>query len=347
MALLLALAAITIAFVWVVLQPFASAIFWAVVLAILFTPLYRWLLQLTRKRRTTAALLTLLAICTLVGIPLVLIASSLLGQAAGVYADVASGRLDFGAFLLRIAAGLPPWAVAALDQLGVGDLAALQAKVAALSMAVARFLATQMFSFGLDTANFAISLLVMLYLLFFLLRDGASLAKRILDPIPLASEVKQDLAAMLVTVVRATIRGGVLMAAAQGVLGGLMLTWLGIQGPTFWGVVFGLLSMLPAVGASLLWAPIAIYFIFTGTVWKGVVLILFGTVVLTLVDNILRPILVGRDTDLPGYLILLSTLGGIATFGLSGVVVGPLIAATFMGTWRIFYAPETTPQAGA
>lgn len=176
----------------------------------------------------------------------------------------------------------------------------------------------------------------MLYLLYVLFSDGRRLAARLERFSPLTPGETRSLATTFATVIRATVKGGVVMAAAQGVLGGLMLGFLGLQATLFWGVVFGLLSMIPAVGAGLLWAPVALYFLVTGAAWKGVVLILFGSVVLTALDNILRPLLVGRDTHLPAYLVLAATLGGIATFGLNGVVIGPVIAALFVAIWKLF-----------
>ena len=134
------------------------------------------------------------------------------------------------------------------------------------------------------------------------------------------------------------------MAASQGLLGGLMLGFLGIQAPLFWGVVFGLLSMIPVVGAGLLWAPIALYFLVTGAIWKGVVLVVFGAVVLTAVDNILRPLLVGHQTHLPGYLVLITTLGGIANFGPHGVIIGPMLAAMFVAIWKLFNVDVARPR---
>ena len=324
---------------------YIGAIFWGLVLAILFAPLYRRMLPLSRHRKTPAALATLVVGIAGVGFPMALITVSLLRQAAGLYADMASRRIDFAAYGQRIAEGLPPWTRAGLDRLGLGDLAAIQERLDASALAAARFIATHVLSFGFDTFGLAISLGVMLYLLFFLLRDGEALAAHMQRVIPLATHEKRALVAMLVTVIRATVKGSVLMAAIQGALGGAMLGWLGIQGPLFWGVVFGLLSMLPAVGAGLLWAPIAVYFLVTGAVWKGVALTLFGVVVLTAVDNILRPMLVGKDTRLPGYLVLISTLGGIATFGLSGVVIGPAIAATFVAAWNLFSVTAETESA--
>jgi predicted PurR-regulated permease PerM len=195
--------------------------------------------------------------------------------------------------------------------------------------------------FGLNAFSFALSLAIMLYLLYVLLSEGRSLAARIERFSPLPADETRSLATTFSTVIRATVKGGVVMAATQGLLGGVMLGLLGVEATLFWGVVFGLLSMVPAVGAGLLWAPLALYFLVTGAVAKGIVLILFGTVVLTVIDNVLRPFLVGRDTQLPGYMVLVATLGGVASFGLNGIIVGPMVAALFVATWKLFESIET------
>jgi predicted PurR-regulated permease PerM len=176
----------------------------------------------------------------------------------------------------------------------------------------------------------------MLYLLFFLLRDGAALTAKISQAIPLSLDYKHHLFSKFTTVVRAAVKGNIAVAAAQGMLGGLIFWFLGIEGALLWGFVMGILSLLPAVGAGLIWAPVAIYFLFTGAIWQGVVLILFGVLVIGLVDNLLRPILVGKTTQLPDYVILISTLGGMVLFGLNGFVIGPVIAAMFIAAWDLF-----------
>lgn len=333
-------AAVTAAMLWVI-WPYIGAIFWSVVLAIVFAPLHAWILRLSGGRRVVAGLATLLAIVVGVVVPLGLLTSALLRQAGALYADIAARRLDFGAYLQRIVDAMPAWAQQAIDGSGVGDLAWLREKLSASALEASRFVATHLLGFGLNAFSFALSLAIMLYLLYVLLSDGRSLATRIERFSPLPPDETRSLAATFATVVRATVKGGVVMAATQGLLGGIMLGLLGIEATLFWGVVFGLLSMIPAVGAGLLWAPIALYFLVTGAIAKGVVLILFGVVVLTATDNILRPFLVGRDTQLPGYLVLVATLGGIASFGLNGVIVGPVVAALFVATWKLFDAVET------
>jgi predicted PurR-regulated permease PerM len=341
-AFLLLLIAVSIAFGWVV-WPYIAALFWSVVLAILFAPLYRSALRLMGGRRTLAALATLVAGAAAVGIPAALLVAALLRQANVLYADISTRRIDFPGYVQRIGEALPGWARTALDSLGLGDIAAIQSRLEGGALATARFVTTHLLGFGLNAFDFTLNVTVMLYLLFFLLRDGQRLVVCSEAALPLAVDDKRALLQTFATVVRATVKGGGVMAVAQGALGGAVLGLLGIQGPIFWSVVFGLLSMLPAVGAGLLWAPIAVYFLLTGALWKGVALTIFGTVGLTIVDNILRPILVGRDTRLPGYLVLISTIGGIATIGLTGVVVGPLIAATFLTMWTRFAAVHKMP----
>ena len=157
-------------------------------------------------------------------------------------------------------------------------------------------------------------------------------------------EHKRHLFAKFTTVVRATVKGNIAVAAMQGALGGAMFSFLDIQGALLWGFVMAFLSLLPAVGAGLIWAPVAIYFLLTGSLWQGITLIAFGVLVIGLVDNVLRPILVGKDTQIPDYVVLISTLGGMVLFGLNGFVIGPVIAAIFIAAWDLFSSAKEAPR---
>ena len=130
------------------------------------------------------------------------------------------------------------------------------------------------------------------------------------------------------------------MAAIQGALGGLAFWFLGLKGALLWAVVMAFLSLLPAFGAALVWLPVAIYFFLTGAIWQGVALLAWGVLVIGLIDNLLRPILVGKDTQMPDYVVMISTLGGMAVFGINGFVLGPLIAAMFIAVWHLHTASE-------
>jgi predicted PurR-regulated permease PerM len=321
-------------------------VFWAAVLAILFTKPYRWLLIRMQQRRNRAALLTLTLCLVLVILPLTLITISLVQDAAEVIERIRSGEIDFNLYFQQVIGALPEWLVGLLAQFDLLDLEALQARLSSGAVEGTQFVATRAISIGQNTFEFAISFGIMLYLLFFLLRDGAALAARIRDAIPLSSHYKRYLFDKFTTVIRATVKGNIAVAATQGALGGLIFWFLGVQGALVWAVLMAFLSLLPAVGAAIVWLPVAIYFLVTGAIWQGVTLIVFGVVVIGLVDNVLRPILVGKDTKMPDYVVLISTLGGMALFGLNGFVIGPVIAALFIAAWDLFTAaPEIHPPA--
>jgi len=336
---LLLLVVVSIAFGWL-LWPFYGAVFWGAILAILFAPLQRRLVARIGGRRNLAALITLLLVLFLVILPLVVISGSLVNEGANLYQSIKSGQLNFGAYFQQAMEALPPSVHDLLARFDLADIPSLQEKLSAGAMQASQFLATQALSIGQDTFQFVISFGIMLYLLFFLLRDGPQLGLRIKRAMPLSHAHKQHLFRKFTTVVRATVKGNIAVAASQGLLGGIIFSILGIQGALLWGVIMGFLSLLPAVGAGLIWAPVAIYFLLTGATVKGVVLIAFGVLVIGMVDNVLRPILVGKDTKMPDYVVLISTLGGMALFGLNGFVIGPLIAALFMASWDLFSPPD-------
>jgi predicted PurR-regulated permease PerM len=342
--LLLLLAAVTVAFA-AILWPFNGAVFWGVVLAILFAPLHRKLLRRMPRRRNLAAFVTLCVCLLIVILPMALIGVSLAQEASVAYERMRSGQLNYGAYLQQVLAALPAWLLALLDRFHLTSVAELQARLASVGAQASQFLATKALDVGQNTLQFIVSFGVMLYLLFFLLRDGVQLATRVRDAIPMDDQHKRQLARKFITVTRATVKGNIAVAAAPGALGGLIVWVLDIQGPVMWGVLMAFLSLLPAVGASLIWGPVAIYFLATGATWQAITLTAYGICVIGLVDNLLRPVLVGKDTKMPDYVVLISTLGGMALFGLTGFVIGPVIAALFMATWDLFAPPPAPPPA--
>jgi predicted PurR-regulated permease PerM len=330
----LLLALLTVGFA-AVLLPFYGAVFWGAVLALMFQPLYRRLLGRMRGRPNLAALATLGVILLLVILPLTLVGVSLVQEVTSVYARVKSGELNFGSYFQRIVAVLPSWLTGLLDRYGVVDLSALQAKIAAALTQRSSALAGRAVDLGGEALDLIVGFVIAMYLLFFLLRDGAGVARDIRAAIPLAPEPKERLLERFTTVIRATVKGNILVAAAQGALGGLAFWALGVHAPLLWGVIMAFLSLLPAVGAALIWAPVALYLLAVGEVWQGLGLILFGVFVIGLIDNVLRPILVGKDTAMPDYVVLISTIGGLSLFGLNGFVIGPVLVAMCLAAWQL------------
>ena len=299
-------------------------------------------------RPNHAAAATVLIVIAMVILPLALIAASLAQEASGFFAKMQSGEYNFAAYIQRVFDALPAWVTGVLDRFNLTSLSAVLESVRAGLVKGGQALAPQALSIGLNTFDFVIGLGIMLYLLFFLLRDGKVLAERVRQAVPLRADQKAALFGRFADVVRATVKGGILVAIAQGALGGLAFWFLGIHAALLWAALMAFLSLLPAIGAGLVWVPVAIYLLATGAVWQGISLIVYGILVIGLVDNLLRPFLIGKDTKLPDYVVLISTLGGIEVFGLNGFVIGPLIAAIFMVTWEIFSSSKlASPESRA
>jgi predicted PurR-regulated permease PerM len=306
---LLLITAISLAFAWI-LWPLSGAVLWGTVIAILFAPLYRRLSRAMGQRRNLAALTTLTIIVVMVILPLTLVTVSLVREAAGVYARIQSGELNIVRYFQQVYDALPAWAVGLLDRCELTNLGAVKEQLSTGLLKGSQVLAAQAINLGQNTFDFLVSLGVMVYLLF----------------------------EKFTIVIRATVKGNIVVALLQGALGGLIFWLLGIHAALLSAVVMAVLSLLPAVGAALVWLPVAVYLLATGAVWQGVVLIAYGVLVIGLVDNVVRPVLVGQDTKMPDYVVLISTLGGIAIFGVNGFLIGPVIAAMFMAARDIFSA---------
>ena len=326
--------AISLAFAWI-LWPFYGAIFWGTVLAIVFRPLHRRVLWKLRQRPNLAALTTVTVILLIVILPSTLITAMLLQEGFAVYSRIQSGELSFTRYSQQVFAALPTWITDILDRFGLTSLGEVQQRISAGLTKGIQFFAGQALNFGQNTLEFVLSFFIMLYLLFFLLRDGDALARRMRAAIPLHADQQRNLIGKFTAVIRATVKGTIVVAVVQGLLGGFIFWLLGIRSPVLWGTVMGFLSLLPAVGTALVWLPVAIYFLVGGQIWQGLLLTAYGVLVIGLVDNILRPILVGKETKIPDYVVLISTLGGMAIFGFNGFVIGPMIAALFMAVWDI------------
>jgi predicted PurR-regulated permease PerM len=342
-AFLVLLVLVTLAFGWILL-PFYGAVFWAVVLAVLFAPLQRRLALRIGGRGNLTALVTLSVALLVAVLPVIVISLMLINEGAAVYQRIESGELDVGAFVAQAKELLPEALQRQLDRLGLGNFDSLRDRIARGALEGSQFLATKAFDIGQGTFQFLVGFFVMLYLLYFFLRDGPELARMVRSAIPLDESLKRRLQLKFTRVVRATVKGNIAVAVVQGALGGLIFWLLGISSPLLWSVLMALLSLLPAVGCGLVWGPVALYLLARGEQWQGVTLILFGVLVIGLVDNLLRPILVGKDTRMPDYLVLISTLGGLTLFGLNGFVIGPLIAALFVASWDIYHSGSRGPQ---
>ncbi len=343
-AFLVVLISVSLAFA-AILLPYFAAILWAVIVAILFEPAYRRLLAVMPARRNGAALLTLLMILAIVVLPAALLTVALLNEAASVYQRIQSGNLDPEQIFVAFESAIPAWLSDALDRLGIGNIAAAKDMFGGGAAAGVRAVLGQALSIGQGVFDLFVKLMVMLYLAFFLIRDGETIQQRVSAAIPLQTDHLQLLVERFIVVVRATIKGSIVVAILQGLIGGIVLWALGIEAALLWGVLMGAASLLPAVGTGLVWVPMALYLFLSGSIWQGIVLVVCGLFVIGMVDNVVRPVLVGRETRIPDYVVLITTLGGLQIFGLHGIVIGPVIAAMFIAVWDI--AATMRSQASA
>jgi predicted PurR-regulated permease PerM len=334
-ALLLLLITVSVALGWILL-PFYGTILWGCVIALLFAPVYRWLLPRLHSRRTPAALLTLSIAVLFVIVPFALVGAALAREAMQVYEHVESGEWNPARYFRLVFDALPTSIMALLDRFGLADFDTLQRRLNSSVAQGSQRIATRVLDIGQDTFVFVTHLFITVYLGFFLIRDGGALARAVQRATPLSDEHSKELIDKFGAVIRATVKGNLLVAIIQGALGGIAFWALGVSAALLWTVLMAFLSLLPAVGAALVWLPVAIYFFVIGATWQGVALLAYGVLVIGLVDNLLRPILVGKDTRMPDYVVMITTLGGMAVVGINGFIVGPTIAAMFFAVWHIY-----------
>jgi predicted PurR-regulated permease PerM len=273
--------------------------------------------------------------------PIIGVGMAVTGEATGLYERLRAGEIDTSFFYEQAQQHLPQL-LSIMERTGV-DPARLQSQLSSSAVQISQFVASRALSIGQDTLRIAVYFFLMLYLLFFFLRDGQRMVDALVRALPLGDDRERHLLERFAEVSRATIKGTLVVGVVQGTIGGITFSILGIGAPVLWGVVMTLLSIIPAVGPAFVWLPAAVVLIANGRVAAGIGLILVGVLIIGLVDNVLRPLLVGRDTRMPDYLILLSTLGGLAAFGLAGIVIGPIIAAFFLSIWEMAETEFATP----
>jgi predicted PurR-regulated permease PerM len=322
---------------------FLMPVFWAAVLATVFFPLQRRYVAGLGGRRSLAALATILTIIGLVVVPLFLVGLAMSREAVQLHEQIASGAIDLQA-PLRFLRRITPLASDYLGRLGV-DIEGMGQRLSTSAVAATQFVASRALGIGQDLLRFTALFFLMLYILFFFLRDGSRHVATLIRVLPLGDVRERRLLAKFAEVSVATIKGTLVVGIVQGAIGGGLFWALGIPAPVFWGTLMAVFSVLPAVGPGLVWGPAAVILLGLGEIVKGIVLIAAGVIVIGLVDNVLRPILVGRDTQMPDYLVLLSTLGGLVVFGVSGFVIGPVIAAFFLVVWEMFAQEHAEPPA--
>ncbi len=332
---LLFLALVTLALLLVIL-PFAQPLLWAVLAAIMFQPLYRAIMRMIGHHENRAAGLTLLIITIAILLPAFFIGGIIVEQAIELYLAFQTGAIDIAVLFNQMHDALPVRVQNTIDNAGFANLEASLAQAQDFARESSGFIARSALAITGGALSFVLAFGVGLYAAYFLLRDGRGIGEAVISALPMERGVADRLADKFLQIVRATIKGSVVVGAVQGALGAITFWIVGMPSALLFGLLMAIFSLLPAVGPAIVWGPVAIYLLATGAVWEGLVVIASGIAVIGLADNLLRPILVGRDTGIPDWLVLVTTLSGIGLLGLSGIVVGPLVAGLFLASWSIW-----------
>ena len=335
-------------FLWMI-RGYLGALFLAGVLAMFLMPLQTGLARLLFGWRNVAASLVLIIAIFVVLIPLISILIIVADQAvevSGIVIPWVQGQV--AAVRAEGMAALPEWlpfrdSIAPYQADITGQIAQLASSVGGLVVDALRGATS-------GTLGAFLNLVVLLFALFFFLTRGREIAQGGLRLLPLPAEDRALLAERALSTIRATVKGTFVIAIIQGTLTGAALAVAGVPGAVFWGTVTVVLSVIPGIGPPLVWGPAGIWLIASGDYVAGGALIAWGALVIGVIDNLLRPRLVGQDAKLPDLMILVSTLGGLALFGPIGLIVGPVIAALFAAVWYLYaqsYAPLLgDPQPG-
>jgi len=318
----------TVLFLWMV-HPYFYPIFWAAVLAALFHPLYKKLRASLHFSATLAAVSTEIVIILCIVLPLLVVVSIVIQEIFGIYNTFGNYQtfLNFQAYVIQTLHWLP------LQNVNASQI--VTDELAKLGTAASTYLYSWVTTSGQNTLGWVLTCFVMLYSLFFFLRDGEILLKRLMHLVPLGDTYEKQLYNRFVSTARATLRGTFLVSCAQGLLGAIEFWIAGIPGAAFWGVIMVVCACIPGISSMAILVPTGIVLLITGAYWQAGVIIA-GAALAWIIDSFVRGPIVGHDIQMHSLLICCATIGGLATFGISGLVIGPIIAAFVVNLWKIY-----------
>ncbi len=331
-AVLVMVIGITLLFFWMI-----RGFFMAIVLAAIFSGLlYGFFERLNRRlggRRSLASMLTIAGFILVVLIPAGLFLAVVVDQAlnaARSFLPAVQARIEDPDSFIDELERIP------LVNRMFPEKEELLEKVNQAINALGGFVADGLSSVTSGTVNFFFLSFIFLFTMYYFLIYGKEYLNKFLFYMPLRTDQERLLLEKFTTVTRATLKGTLIIGIVQGALGAGAMALAGISNTIFWGVIMAVMSVIPAVGPAVIWLPAAVFLIIGGRVAAGVGLLLFGAIVVGNIDNLLRPRLVGKDAQLPDLMILFGTLGGLALFGMSGIIIGPIVAALFVTMWEIY-----------
>lgn len=322
----------TAVFVWM-LGSYLYPVLWATIFAIIFMPLHRRIEAWWPTHANLTAFITVSTVCLMVVLPLLLISTLIVQESTSIYQNLrgdGSGSLGDLVLIEQISA-----VASQFNSFGI-TASEIETRLETELAKLAESLAGTLISLGQTTIGLVIKVAITVYLMFFFFRDKKRIHSLLLHYIPLGRKDEERLMDRFVATSQAVVRGTLFIAFLQGIIGGLALWIAGVSAPVLWGVVMTILAVIPAVGSALIWFPAGLSLVFAGSIWQGLFVLAVGVFLVSVIDEFLRPILIGRRSQLHDAIVLLATIGGIASFGISGFVIGPIIAALCISLWLMF-----------
>lgn len=323
---------ITLYLCWLMLKPFVGVISWAAVLVIIFYPVHKRILRAT-KSPALSALISCALVILVILVPVTLITIAVIGELSGAMQNLQAALnyvLDPNSRLLAWIGRYVDLSKLQSDQYLLDQLSGMSGSIAGRTLG---------FLGGLISV--IVQMFFVIFTMYYFFKDGERIQHAIRDLLPLENNQAEAIMARTREVIDASVYGVIAVSIIQGTLGGLAFWILGLPSAIIWGVAMTFLSMIPMLGAFVVWVPAAIYLALTGHWTKAIILVLWGTLVIGMIDNFLRPKLVGGRTRLHELLIFFSVLGGLAVFGVLGVVLGPVVLAIAVALRDVFQAAQT------
>ncbi|MDD1625096.1 MAG: AI-2E family transporter [Methylococcaceae bacterium] len=323
---------VTVSFFYLI-KDFLLACFWAIILAVVFYPAYQGFRQYFKNSEKLPLFLTMLMIILVFVIPLLTITLMITEESTNYYNKIQSGEINPQVYFENTLTLLLP-KFNKLSHIPAFSVEEISASAGNAFAQAVKYIAQQVPALTQNLLNLIVQVALAFYILFFLLRDGHQLIRKLISLIPIGEGIEIALFERFTSVARATVKGGLIVAVIQGSIGGLLFWFVGIPAAFLWGMLMIVLSLLP-IGSTLIWGPAAVILLLQGQTLKAAIVLTVGILVIGMIDNFLRPRLIGKDIKMSDYLVLVSTLGGLTWFSLTGFVLGPIVAALFITCWDI------------
>jgi len=314
------------------LKPFFFPIFWAAVVAGIFRPLYRRINDRLNRPSLSTAILFLI-IVLIIFLPALIIGTLVFRESLHLYETLKPDAQNIDRNFRHIIDALADNPFADLFRI---NRAFLVEKTAEVVRGITNYIFVHLKELTQNTIGLIVKMAIMLYTLFFFIRDGEKFLRMAMRLSNLGMGRERFLYERFIVTARSTLKVTLIIGGIQGILGGLIFIATNVEGALTWGLLMILTAIIPVVGCSIIWAPAGILMLLTGHIWEGVLILAAGVLVISTVDNLLRPILIGKDVEMHPLLIFLSMLGGIVLFGFSGFVIGPIVTSLFLSILQMY-----------